>query len=362
LANEARAALRAAEAASEAARQAKAAAESVLEGIKAASAAFPVAHNVETVVESDYLPLPETIAEPAWKEHMGTQVDDDQPLSILWAPGLPVRPEEPAEIHENLFEEKWWTPASAETFESGAAELNVVEAAQPINGNLIEFPRELVAPRRIRPRLAEPPHTADAHGAQLSIFEVDPETVATEPSEDTVHASSAGWSQPAWSGLELDEQLVEEREEALEGPHARPNSAHQLQPASFSRRMMAMIVDGSIIAGLVVAAAAWMLTEATVLPGVRTLELGVALGVVVFSAIYVTLFYAIAPATPGMKYAGIRFCTFEGLIPSRSQRWTRVGAMLLSVLPVGLGLAWALFDEDRLCWHDRLSHTYVGKR
>jgi hypothetical protein len=33
--------------------------------------------------------------------------------------------------------------------------------------------------------------------------------------------------------------------------------------------------------------------------------------------------------------------------------------MLLSVLPVGVGIGWSLFDEDRLTWHDRLSRTYL---
>jgi hypothetical protein len=34
----------------------------------------------------------------------------------------------------------------------------------------------------------------------------------------------------------------------------------------------------------------------------------------------------------------------------------------LSVLPLGLGLAWSVFDEDRLTWHDRLSGTYLRER
>jgi hypothetical protein len=38
-----------------------------------------------------------------------------------------------------------------------------------------------------------------------------------------------------------------------------------------------------------------------------------------------------------------------------------LGALLLSVLPLGLGVAWALFDDDHLCWHDRLSKTYLRK-
>jgi hypothetical protein len=36
-------------------------------------------------------------------------------------------------------------------------------------------------------------------------------------------------------------------------------------------------------------------------------------------------------------------------------------AMLLSVVPMGLGIMWAIFDEDRLSWHDRLSQTYLRK-
>jgi hypothetical protein len=37
-------------------------------------------------------------------------------------------------------------------------------------------------------------------------------------------------------------------------------------------------------------------------------------------------------------------------------------ALPLSVLPLGMGLAWALFDEWSLTWHDRLSGTYLRRR
>jgi uncharacterized RDD family membrane protein YckC len=36
-------------------------------------------------------------------------------------------------------------------------------------------------------------------------------------------------------------------------------------------------------------------------------------------------------------------------------------ALILSLLPVGLGVAWAIFDEDHLTWHDRLSGTYLRR-
>jgi uncharacterized RDD family membrane protein YckC len=62
-----------------------------------------------------------------------------------------------------------------------------------------------------------------------------------------------------------------------------------------------------------------------------------------------------------MKYARLSLCTFEGHIPTRAQRCGRLLALLLSVLPVGLGLVWAIFDENHLTWHDRLSRTYLRK-
>jgi hypothetical protein len=62
-----------------------------------------------------------------------------------------------------------------------------------------------------------------------------------------------------------------------------------------------------------------------------------------------------------MKYAGISLCTFDDEIPTRAQRRNRLGALLLSLLPMGLGVVWSLFDEERLCWHDRLSRTYLRK-
>jgi hypothetical protein len=62
-----------------------------------------------------------------------------------------------------------------------------------------------------------------------------------------------------------------------------------------------------------------------------------------------------------MRCARISFCTFDGQIPTRGQLRGRLGALLLSVVPAGLGVAWALFDDDHLCWHDRLSRTYLRK-
>jgi hypothetical protein len=53
--------------------------------------------------------------------------------------------------------------------------------------------------------------------------------------------------------------------------------------------------------------------------------------------------------------------------PPSMQAWeaavvtAQLAALLLSLLPVGLSVAWFLFDDDHLCWHDRLSKTYLRK-
>jgi uncharacterized RDD family membrane protein YckC len=60
-----------------------------------------------------------------------------------------------------------------------------------------------------------------------------------------------------------------------------------------------------------------------------------------------------------MRYAGLALCTFDDQLPTREQRYHRLLAMLVSVLPAGLGVAWSIFDEERLSWHDRLSGTYL---
>ena len=71
----------------------------------------------------------------------------------------------------------------------------------PLPANLIEFPRQLVAPRKARPRYAEGPLRAAAGPApgagQLRIFEVDPAQISTTP----VPAEAPA---PQWTSIWLD--------------------------------------------------------------------------------------------------------------------------------------------------------------
>lgn len=62
--------------------------------------------------------------------------------------------------------------------------------------------------------------------------------------------------------------------------------------------------------------------------------------------------------TPGLRFAGLRLVDFDGRVPDRERRGMRQVAGLLSVISAGLGLVWALVDEENLTWHDHISKTF----
>jgi len=62
--------------------------------------------------------------------------------------------------------------------------------------------------------------------------------------------------------------------------------------------------------------------------------------------------------SPGMRFAGLRLVDFDGRRPEREQRTIRLAASMLSIVSAGLGLVWALVDEESLTWHDHISKTF----
>ena len=80
--------------------------------------------------------------------------------------------------------------------------------------------------------------------------------------------------------------------------------------------------------------------------------------VVLLTLFYRALFCLGNGDTPGMRFAGLRLVDFDGRRPDRDQRSVRQIAGLLSLLSAGLGLVWALVDEENLTWHDHISKTF----
>jgi uncharacterized RDD family membrane protein YckC len=80
---------------------------------------------------------------------------------------------------------------------------------------------------------------------------------------------------------------------------------------------------------------------------------------VLFYAQYFALFTIFGGCTPGMMLCRLRVLSFDGSIPTSRQMVWRSFGYVVSAGTCFLGFLWALWDEDHLCWQDRLSRTYL---
>ena len=162
-------------------------------------------------------------------------------------------------------------------------------------------------------------------------------------------------------------------------PHRRPDSQQTLgfheplaevriQPgetidcdapvAAPTHRLVASAVDGSLIlAGVGVFLTIFFFSGGQV--ALDRQALSFIIGVTAVIALFYRALWCLANGdSPGMRFAGLRLVDFDGRRPDREQRGIRQVASLLSLLSAGLGLVWALVDEENLTWHDHISKTF----
>ena len=195
--------------------------------------------------------------------------------------------------------------------------------------NIIEFPRA-----QYYHELAEP--VSD----QLRIFEADEELLSPPP--NPLSAIEIAPEEPA--------HLVATE---LEVP---------LQTASMEQRVYASAVDGAIMIAAIAIFGVASQFFATSLPMTKPLIASGAVCIVLLLGIYYFLSLSFSLSTPGMQASGLQLRTFDGQAPSRARLRCRAIATVLSFAALGMGFAWALIDEDRLCWHDRITHTYLAPK
>ncbi len=220
----------------------------------------------------------------------------------------------------------------------------------PLPANLLEFPRQLVAPCKARPRLAEGPLREDSapSGRQLRIFEVEAGQISTSPALPS--------TTPEWTSIHLDAHEVADLDPTPETPLL--PSLLRPQAASFALRAMSSLFDAGLVLAAVVLFAGVFARVAGQVPGGWPGLAALAAAALVLHIVYGLLFFSFGDQTPGMRYARIGFCTFADENPTRAALRKRVLTQLLAMAPLGMGLLWALLDEDRLGWHDRLSRMY----
>jgi uncharacterized RDD family membrane protein YckC len=75
---------------------------------------------------------------------------------------------------------------------------------------------------------------------------------------------------------------------------------------------------------------------------------------------YFALFTIFGGTTPGMMMRGLQVVSFSDEPPTPRQMLLRSAGYMLSAGTFFLGFLWAMWDEDELTWHDRLSRTYLS--
>ena len=160
---------------------------------------------------------------------------------------------------------------------------------------------------------------------------------------------------PALGGM-----LIEPEEEPAN--ERRPGFEIPLQAAPMARRIAASAVDATLVmAAFAAFVYIFFRINAELPPLSKVAGTGVLLTGLLWSA-YQYLLLVYSGATPGLTLAKLELHRFDGSpVPLGIRRW-RVLTSMLSGLSLGLGYAWCFLDEDRLCWHDRITRTYMAPK
>ncbi len=161
---------------------------------------------------------------------------------------------------------------------------------------------------------------------------------------------------PAMGGILIEPVQKESTERRADSVFASPS-------ATIARRALAAMIDGLIVVGALGAFGGLVVRLNLSLNPVRgmlpLLAGAVGLVAVLLWAAYKFLFVVYTGSTLGLLAARLRLERFDGGPLSRRTRRWRVLASFLSAFSAGLGYLWCVLDQDRLCWHDRITRTHV---
>jgi len=158
---------------------------------------------------------------------------------------------------------------------------------------------------------------------------------------------------PALGGITIEEEQKQE-------PERRPGIAMPLLSAPLEQRLLAVTIDALIVllAGGIFAAVYYRVAGAR--PAVsQILDLTGAL-LTLFWIAYQYLLVVYSGTTPGLRAVKLQLQRFDGSATNRSLRSWRVLGSVLSAISLGMGYAWQFLDEDGLCWHERVTKTYLA--
>lgn len=160
---------------------------------------------------------------------------------------------------------------------------------------------------------------------------------------------------PALGGILIEPAQKQELEK-------RPGIDIPLQSAPLRLRLLASMIDGIIVA-LASALFGFIFWKVSSIrpPHLQTIALAAGIACILWAA-YQYLLIVYSGSTPGLRAARLELTRFDGSPARRSLRRWRVLASYLSFASLGMGYAWLFLDEDALCWHDRITHTYLAPK
>jgi hypothetical protein len=242
----------------------------------------------------------------------------------------------PSESSQPLTPTKAPTPAqtTAPVVAQTTAPVTAQTTAQ-ITAKIIEFPRSWTPPLAPLDELAE--RVLDRDRPRI----LEAPEVAPPP--------------PALGGITIEPAGRPELEK-------RPGIDIPLQSAPLARRILSAAIDGILIAAGC-ALFSFIFWKLTAIRPPRIQILGLAAGLSgLFWAVYQYLLVVYSGTTPGLRLARLELARFDGRRATRHLRRWRVLASFLSAASLGMGYAWVFLDEDALCWHDRITHTYLAPK
>jgi len=145
-----------------------------------------------------------------------------------------------------------------------------------------------------------------------------------------------------------------------ETPYALAETSSGLYPvASMDERRIAALIDGACL----LFAYGGFLTLFGSLGGQFTFsKMSAAVYGIAFAVVYVQYFFlftVFGGTTPGMMLRRLEVVDFSGEEPTPRNLLLRAAGYFLSAGTFFLGFLWAMWDEDELTWHDRISRTYL---
>jgi uncharacterized RDD family membrane protein YckC len=211
----------------------------------------------------------------------------------------------------------------------------------------------------------ELPFESRQHEAAVAVQTEEPRTAAHDPNDDFAFTIAIGRppqkAEPEDARLLIDVSLpplAEEHEADPEAPEEPPSDLYPV--ATLRERRRAALIDAACLAF----AYGGFLALFGSLGGQFTLsKLSAVVCFSTFAFVYVQyfgLFTIFGGTTPGMMVRGLQVASFAGDSPTAQQLFWRTAGYMISAATFFLGFFWALWDEDAMTWHDRLSRTYLA--